>query len=164
MGTRLRPRAPERERGASAVEFALVVPVLLLLVFGVISFGFVFAAQISLNTAARDASRVAVVQPLTGPAKTCSEVATLARSATTTAGLSAARVGVTVTGPTGTTCSMASGSTSVTGSGASQVCTGAAGGGQLVVALAYTAQSPVPLPALSSVNLNANGRFQCEYS
>ena len=81
MGFRLRSRAPEQERGASAVEFALVVPVLLLLVFGVISFGFVFAAQISLNTAARDASRVAVVQPLTGPAKSCSEVATLARNA-----------------------------------------------------------------------------------
>jgi Flp pilus assembly protein TadG len=160
-----RQRGPAPERGASAVEFALIVPVLVLLIFGVIGFGFIFAAQISLNTAARDASRAAVVQPLTGSARTCTQVANLARNATTTAGLSSVRVGVTVTGPSGSTiCSLASGSTSVSGSAATQVCAGSASGGQLIVRLAYTAQSPIPMPPFSSMDLNADGRFQCEYS
>lgn len=49
------------ERGAAAVEFALVVPILLLLLIGIMNFGFVFAQQISLNNAARQAARYAVV-------------------------------------------------------------------------------------------------------
>jgi Flp pilus assembly protein TadG len=156
-------KAPDS--GASAVEFALVLPVLLLLVFGVITFGFAFAAQISLNSAARDASRAAVVQPLTGPAKTCSAVATMARTATATAGLDPMRVGVTVTGPNGATvCSLATNTSAVSGSSAAEVCTGSISGGQLVVGLAYTAQTPVPMPPFSAMNLSANGRFQCEYN
>jgi Flp pilus assembly protein TadG len=158
-------RVGKVEGGASAVEFALVLPVLLLLVFGVISFGFVFAAQISLNTAARDAARAGVVQPLTGPARTCSDVANMARGATTTAGLNSTRVGVTVTGPNGTLiCSIPSGGSSVAGASGTEVCTGSVSGGQLLVGLSYVAHSPVPMPPFTSMNLNADGRFQCEYS
>jgi Flp pilus assembly protein TadG len=139
--------------------------VLLLLVFGVISFGFLFSAQISLNTAARDAARAGVVQPLTGPGRTCSDVATQARGATTTAGLQPLRVGVTVKGPDGTTvCALASGSSSLTGSATSQVCSGSVSGGQLLVTLTYLAQTPIPMAPFSSTTLNADGRFQCEYS
>lgn len=49
------------ERGASAVEFALILPVLLTIVFGLIEFGFVFNAQISLAQATREGVRVAAV-------------------------------------------------------------------------------------------------------
>jgi Flp pilus assembly protein TadG len=49
------------DSGASAVEFALVVPMLLVLVFGIINFGAIFAQQIALNNAARQAARAAVV-------------------------------------------------------------------------------------------------------
>jgi hypothetical protein len=51
------PRA-ERDHGAAAVEFALVVPILLLLVGGILDFGFAFNAQISLTHAAREGVRV----------------------------------------------------------------------------------------------------------
>ena len=45
------------ERGASAVEFALVVLPLIALVFGIIDFGWVFNQQVSLSNAAREAAR-----------------------------------------------------------------------------------------------------------
>ena len=50
-----------RERGAAAVEFALLLPVLLLLVFGIIDFGRALNAQITLTQAAREGARLAAV-------------------------------------------------------------------------------------------------------
>ena len=49
------------DRGASALEFALVVPVLLVLIFGMIEFGLVFQAQLALTHAAREGARLASV-------------------------------------------------------------------------------------------------------
>lgn len=46
-----------RDRGAAAVEFALVLPVLLILVFGIIDFGRMLNAQITLTEAAREGAR-----------------------------------------------------------------------------------------------------------
>lgn len=45
------------ERGAAAVEFALVVPLLLTLLLGTIEFGHYFNVQISATHAAREAAR-----------------------------------------------------------------------------------------------------------
>ena len=53
-------RAP-RDRGAAAVEFALLLPMLLLLVFGIIDFGRALNAQIVLTQAAREGSRLAAL-------------------------------------------------------------------------------------------------------
>ena len=47
------------ERGQSLVEFALVVPVLLLLLFGIIDFGRVFHASLTIDHAGREAARAA---------------------------------------------------------------------------------------------------------
>lgn len=49
------------DRGSAAVELAIVLPVLLLLVFGVIDFGRMLNAQITLTEAAREGSRAAAL-------------------------------------------------------------------------------------------------------
>ena len=45
------------ERGASAVEFGLVLPILLILVLGIIEFGHAFQVQGTLSAAAREGAR-----------------------------------------------------------------------------------------------------------
>ena len=51
----------DRESGQSLVEFALVVPLLFLLLFGSIEFGRVFHAQLVITSAAREGARKAIV-------------------------------------------------------------------------------------------------------
>src|SRR5215469_8310359 len=60
MRRRWAPKTP-RDRGAAAVEFALLLPLLLLLVFGIIDFGRALNAQITLTQAAREGSRLAAL-------------------------------------------------------------------------------------------------------
>ena len=49
------------ERGAAAVEFALVLPILLTLVLGTIEFGRAYNVQISLTHAARETARTMAI-------------------------------------------------------------------------------------------------------
>lgn len=49
------------QRGAVAVEFAIVLPVLLTLVLGIMEFGRAYNAQISLTNAAREGVRVMAI-------------------------------------------------------------------------------------------------------
>lgn len=49
---------PDLDRGAAAVEFALVLPVLLLLLFGIAEFGRLYNIQTSITAAARQGARV----------------------------------------------------------------------------------------------------------
>ncbi|MDU0312662.1 TadE/TadG family type IV pilus assembly protein [Phycicoccus sp. M110.8] len=55
-----------RERGAAAVEFALVLPVLLMLVGAVLDFGNMYRQQIQLTNAARDGVRQVVANSASG--------------------------------------------------------------------------------------------------
>lgn len=50
-----------REKGTSAVEFAIILPILVMLVFGIIQFGLVFNNYIALTHAAREGARLAAV-------------------------------------------------------------------------------------------------------
>ena len=58
------------DQGASAVEFALVLPILLVLVFGIVDFGRAFNAWIELSGAAREGARYMVVHNDAAAAKT----------------------------------------------------------------------------------------------
>ncbi len=51
--------------GVVAVEFALIIPVLLMLVFGIIEFGMLFRADLSVNQSARAGARTAAALPRT---------------------------------------------------------------------------------------------------
>lgn len=48
-------------RGQSLLEFALVLPILLLLFFGIIEFGIIFSDNLIISQAAREGARVGVV-------------------------------------------------------------------------------------------------------
>jgi Flp pilus assembly protein TadG len=53
----VRPRARERDEAQSLVEFALIVPMLLILIFGIIDFGMGLRAYISVAAATREGAR-----------------------------------------------------------------------------------------------------------
>jgi hypothetical protein len=59
----LRHRADREleDRGASAVEFALVLPLLVMLLFGIVHFGFAYNAYVTVTHAAREGARMASV-------------------------------------------------------------------------------------------------------
>lgn len=58
VGTRV------RSRGQSLVEFSLVVPVFLMLIFGIIDFGYIYAQDIGLTNAVRVGARWASINPV----------------------------------------------------------------------------------------------------
>ncbi|MBE9508226.1 MAG: pilus assembly protein, partial [Chloroflexi bacterium] len=63
LKSRLFPSPERRSAGQGLVEFALVLPFLLLLLLGIIEFSYIFAAYTSLFNAAREGVRYGVVQP-----------------------------------------------------------------------------------------------------
>jgi Flp pilus assembly protein TadG len=56
-------RRGRNERGAIAVEFALIMPILLLLVLGILEFGFGYHAWDATQNAAREGARLGAVSP-----------------------------------------------------------------------------------------------------
>jgi Flp pilus assembly protein TadG len=90
MRKRIQLRA---ERGQTMVEFAIVLPVLLLVVFAVIQFGILFSNFVALTDAVRAGARTASVSRLAPDPVG----ATVARVQGATGDLNPASLGVTVT-------------------------------------------------------------------
>jgi len=59
------------DRGAAAVEFAIISIPLFLLLFGIIQFGFTFYSQIMISQAAREGSRLISLDIATATPGTC---------------------------------------------------------------------------------------------
>jgi Flp pilus assembly protein TadG len=57
-----------RENGANLVEFAILAPFLLLLLFGIIEFTWLFATNLDVRHGAREAVRLATTDDLLNPA------------------------------------------------------------------------------------------------
>ena len=49
------------ERGASVVEFSLVLPLLLVIIFGVVEFGFILYNQAMITNASREGARAGII-------------------------------------------------------------------------------------------------------
>lgn len=85
--------------GASAVEFALVLPLLLLLILGMVEFGTLFYRQAIISWSSREAARTGIVQAT--PKPTAGQVEAVVASVLSKAGLGTSTVAVTVTGAGG---------------------------------------------------------------
>jgi Flp pilus assembly protein TadG len=82
------------EKGQSLVEFALIVPILALLLFGIIDFGRIFHAYLTVDHAGREAARAASI------GKSDSEAEQVAVDAASSINLSLTQVQV-ITGASG---------------------------------------------------------------
>lgn len=84
------------ERGVAAAEFALLLPVLLTILFGIIEFGMIMYSREIVTNAAREGARAGIVQ---GPPKrTVGEISSIAQNYLTSTGVNPADVTFTVTG------------------------------------------------------------------
>ena len=54
-------KSRQRERGANLIEFALVAPFLILLLFGIIEFAWLFGQDLTIKHGAREGARLAAV-------------------------------------------------------------------------------------------------------
>jgi Flp pilus assembly protein TadG len=162
-----RIRRARGDEGASAVEFALVLPLLIILVFGVIAFGIVLAQQQALTNSARDGARFGVVNlfaQATGDPRTCSQVVAKVRDSAATVLMTGADVGVTVKRDTTTVCSSAEGSTSVS-NGTTLPCVGGTASSRLTVEATFESRLVIPLvPVGPNIDLAGSGTYRCEYT
>lgn len=160
-------RAIRAERGASAVEFALVSTILILLIFGIIQFGIAYNRYQGLQAAAREGARIASI------GGTESEIANRVRqSQSLFAGPDVQVVidystddGVSYVGPP--ICDDATGSNKCTSAAAPTPC-GKAGLGNLI---RVTASVPstldryaivIPLWGSAAITYSSQGVFRCE--
>lgn len=60
---RLTGRSQSEDRGAVALEAAIVLPIVLLLIVGIIEFGFAFKDQLAITSAVRAGARIASAEP-----------------------------------------------------------------------------------------------------
>jgi Flp pilus assembly protein TadG len=142
MKRRRHAASDSRDRGSVAVEFALLLPVLLLLIFGIIDFGRAINDQITLTQAAREGARLASLGYSTSAVTTRAQSAAYPLSPVPT---------VTVT---------------------SACPTGAGTGVDAVVKLTYTFSFVTPVGAFaamfgtasfgSTLSLSATGEVPCE--
>jgi Flp pilus assembly protein TadG len=130
------------ERGASAVEFALVVPLLLMLVFGIVDFGYMINRVSLVNNAARDAAREG---SLAGTQASITATATAALD-----GVPGTTITVSCRKPDGTACATYDAD--------------AASGGTAVVTINYEHEMITPIAFIfgDSVNLSRTAQMRIE--
>ena len=84
------------ERGAVAAEFALLLPVILLILFGTIEFGMIMYSREVITNASREGARAGIVQ--VSPKPTAGAITTIATTYLTGTGINPANVTIAVTG------------------------------------------------------------------
>lgn len=147
--------------GAAAVEFALVVPLLLLLVFGIIQFGITFSTLLALNNAARQGARIGVTTQ-----NTCADVMAEVKSGSVSLGTKYP-LAVTVTrGSTGICTGSITSAGAVTYSvGSATTVTCPAGNSDQTLTVVARSTGTFSIPPFFFVNnfvTEGKGVFQCE--
>ena len=169
MQTSPRNRMPlHRESGAAATEFALILPIFVMLIGGIMTFGIVFAQQLSLGNAARQTARQSVVSssPACGTGQAAGNAGTdltgQAKSDASTVWLNPPNVVVTIKRAT-TKPTAASWSSGTCSGAAAKACDGSTPGDNVYVRLQYTSQLNLPFMQ-PTFNLEAIGAFRCEFT
>lgn len=134
------------DRGAAAVEFALVLVPLLMVIAGIVNFGVVFAQQLALDNSVRAGARAGVVNAGKSPTTETQNQFNSTALARSLAGT------VAVSNP----------------GGAGSTCKGSTFGANLVVRGTVTTKFLIPWPLPKSllpktVTLSSQAEFQCEY-
>ena len=136
------------ERGAAVVEFALILPVLVLFVFGIIQFGQAYSARIELTSAVREGARLAALGNTT-------EAAVAQATKAAAKGLNANDIQVTYTASPGSSCAGASSTTTVLVTTTSTTMpTG-------TVVATYDFRYDIPLFGTGTWTLSATGVMRC---
>ncbi len=137
------PRRRSRTRGQSLVEFALVIPLFLLILSGIMDFGFLLYSRMTVINAAREGARVAT---------TMTEDAGTIPSAVSSQ-VSAAAGGLTVNT---TSCRVPKGSTSCSGFGGTEA------GDSVRVTVTYTHHAFFPLLFGTSIPMSSTVQMVLE--
>ena len=138
-------RKHRSQRGAAAVEFALLVPFLLMMLFGVIDFGYMLNRDTTINNAAREGVRTASV------GGTSAEVVATVNSYLPALTGNSLTITVSCLTPAGVACSSFD--------------TGAASGGTAVVTVAYAHKWVTPVGGMfgsDTINLVKTSRMRIE--
>ncbi len=131
-----------------------MVPFLLLIVFGIIVYGMVFAQSLSLSNASRQAARSGVVA-----GTTCDQITTLAHDAAGTMGMNGSAASVSI--KRGTSEGIAT--AACNGGGSTQPCNTQPVGTNIYVTLTYATNPIVPFVPVPS-QLTGKGVYRCEFS
>ena len=153
-----RKHARRNERGAVAVEMALITPLLVLLVFGIIQFGIVLAQQVALGNGARQGARLGVVG-----GRTCAQIQSEAQAAASTVAMASSQVWVAVylnASATPVCAESLSGASTTT-----KPCLGSAVDDTITVTTRFDSKLVIPFgPNEPVFTLSSKGVFRCEYS
>ncbi|MFA5891312.1 MAG: TadE/TadG family type IV pilus assembly protein [Actinomycetota bacterium] len=140
------------ERGASAVEFAIVASLLFMILFGTIQFGIAFNQYQGVQAAAREGARTGSL-----PQATVDDIVTRVRDSVSIVDGSAIQVGCPGALAVGQGCV----AITPTGSGAFQPCNLRTG--QTVrVSVQYRALIQIPVWKSPAVTVTGDGEFRCE--
>ena len=141
--SRLRPRRTSLEDGVASVELALILPVLMLLVIGMVRFGVAFNAKIEMTGAAREAARYVIAHQ--GASGLAASALAAAQGASPGLNLTSAEVVIANTTSGGTLCAA----------------TAPYGEIRVTITRRYSLEVPfLPLPS-PTIGVTGIGSFQC---
>ena len=145
-----RERRSNRRRGQSMVEFALVLPIFMLVLSGILDFGFALYSRMSVISAAREGARAAIMVPDN------TTITSVAQAAAISAGAGA---GLTLGTPT-VTCIQTSASPSST---TVIDCTTAVSGDSVAVRVNFSYHSFFPLTMGATIDLSSTVQMVIEF-